>query len=164
MNLEEALEIVIIPGLKLLPAKMDTPSARVIMLTIGMQESRFTYRRQIRGPARGFFQFEKGGGYAGVLRHRSSKELAESILNKLHITDTEGFEALVYNDMLSASFCRLLLWTDPKPLPRLTDRPEVWWDLYLRTWRPGRPHRETWDAFLLHAKEEVLNGRTSIDT
>lgn len=158
MNYKDALFLVIEPGLKVLPEKMDSQSARIMMLTIGMQESRFTYRKQIRGPARGFFQFEKGGGYAGVLRHAAVKDIARSVLDRLHITDTEGFEALAYNDTLSASFCRLLLWTDPKPLPKLTDRPEVWWDLYLRVWRPGKPHRETWDAFLMHAKEQVLNG------
>ena len=62
MDYKEALNKVIIPGLKLLPPKFDTPEARVMMLAIGMQESRFLHRKQIGGPARGFFQFEEGGG------------------------------------------------------------------------------------------------------
>lgn len=158
MDYKDALDIVVNPGLALLPEKMTSQSAKIMMLAIGMQESRFQFRRQIRGPARGFFQFEKGGGYAGVLRHSSSRDIAREVLSKLHIGEEEGFEALVYNDMLSACFCRLLLWIDAKPLPKLTDTPDAWWDFYLRTWRPGRPHRETWDAFLLHSKEVVLNG------
>lgn len=68
MNYRQALEQVVVPGLELLPAKMDTPKARVMMLAIGMQESRFEHRKQIGGPARGFFQFEEAGGVRGVLK------------------------------------------------------------------------------------------------
>jgi hypothetical protein len=40
-----------------------------------------------------------------------------------------------------------LLLTDPYQLPPRGDF-EGSWALYAqRTWRPGKPHRETWDAF-----------------
>ena len=45
------------PAAKLLPG-MDSAKARVMLLAIGLQESRFEHRRQIGGPARGFWQFE----------------------------------------------------------------------------------------------------------
>ena len=45
----------------LLPARMDTRAARALLVAIGLQESRFEHRRQIGGPARGFFQFEAMG-------------------------------------------------------------------------------------------------------
>lgn len=39
---------------------------------------------------------------------------------------------------------RLLLYTDPKSLPEIGDA-QAAWDLYQRVWRPGKPHRQTWD-------------------
>ena len=39
---------------------------------------------------------------------------------------------------------RLLLLTDPKPLPVIGDT-DGSWEYYLRNWRPGKPHRHTWD-------------------
>ena len=49
--------------------------------------------------------------------------------------------------MLAAGIARLLLWTDPKPLPkRFEPRAEAQaWSYYERVWRPGKPHPETWD-------------------
>ena len=67
MNLVEVLRTNVLPGMALLPDRMDTPEARVMMLAIGLQESRFVHRRQIKGPARGFWQFEQGGGVIGVV-------------------------------------------------------------------------------------------------
>ena len=157
MNYKEALNKVIIPGLKLLPEKMDTPEARVMLLAIGMQESRFLHRKQINGPARGFFQFEEGGGVRGVLKHPSTKRIIQDVIFKLGIGADECYNCLSEDDDLAAAFARLLLSTDPKPLPSLTSDPGESWDYYMRTWRPGKPHRETWDAFLLHARE-VVNG------
>jgi hypothetical protein len=55
---------------KLLPF-MDSPKARVLSAAIGHQESRFIHRRQINGPARGFWQFERASPCArrgGLLR------------------------------------------------------------------------------------------------
>jgi hypothetical protein len=158
MDYKEALNKVIIPGLKLLPEKMDTPEARVMLLVIGMQESRFLHRKQINGPARGFFQFEEGGGVRGVLKHPSTKRIIQDVIFKLGIAADECYNCLSEDDDLAAAFARLLLYTDPKPLPSLTSDPGESWDYYMRTWRAGRPHRETWDAFLLHARETV-NGR-----
>ena len=50
-----------------------------MLLAIGLQESRLTHRRQIGGPARGLWQFERGGGVAGVLRHAASRDHALSV-------------------------------------------------------------------------------------
>ena len=46
------------------------------------------------------------------------------------------------------------LWTDPAPLPAVGEIQQAW-ALYLRTWRPGKPHRQTWDALYAQAMEEV---------
>lgn len=158
------------PALAILPARMKSKEALVMLYAIGLQESRFTYRRQIKGPARGFWQFERDGGTAGVLRHRSSQmyalaackargltDLTESELIKGHVPSSiieRAYRAFEHDDVLAAVFARLLLWTDAKALPELGDAQGAW-DLYMRTWRPGKPHRHTWDALYKQTLEEV---------
>lgn len=130
---------------RLLPPKTGTYSAKVMLLAIGLQESRLEHRRQLvgkpprpTGPAMGLWQFERGGGVAGVLRHAASRALAEQVCKARGVAPTPSavWGALRRDDVLAACFARLLLWTDPKPLPEVGEV-EVAWRLYLRTWRPG---------------------------
>lgn len=155
MDYKEALNTVIIPGLALLPTKMDTPEARVMLLAIGMQESRFEHRKQMGGPAHGFYQFEHGGGIRGVLNHRWTKPLITGIIAVRGIKPEECYDCIAHDDAIATVFARLLLYTHPQPLPSLTSDPGESWQYYADTWRPGRPHRETFDAFLMHAREAV---------
>lgn len=164
MNYTNALITVIEPGLKLLPAKMDTPEARVMLLAIGMQESRFEYRKQINGPARGFYQFEKGGGVKGVMKHPSTKLILQDVIFKLGINADDCYECLATDDALATVFARLLLYTHPKPLPKLTSDPDESYKYYTDIWRPGKPHRHTWDAFLMHARETIINNSKDMKT
>jgi len=65
-------------AMTLLLREMRSPEALVLMYAIGLQESRFIYRRQIvsgtpTGPAKGFLQFERGGGCKGVVEHQASR-------------------------------------------------------------------------------------------
>lgn len=135
-------------GLSLLPDKMNTPEARAMLLAIGLQESRFEHRLQVGGPARGFFQFEKGGGIRGVLTHHSTKGYIESVCKTLCIPATEAdcYEAVAYNDPLACCFARLLLYTLPAKLP-LKSESQKGWDQYIVAWRPGKPHPDTWSAY-----------------
>lgn len=155
-------------ALAYLPAKMDTVRARVMLLAIGLQESRFEHRDQLEspggfdrvvGPALGFWQFERGGAVRGVLRHEASRQHALRTCRLFHIAaeapggETAVWHTLKRNDYFACVFARLLLWTDPQPLPDLGDA-EAAWQLYIRTWRPGKPHRKTWDNF--HAQACAL--------
>lgn len=152
------------PALRLLPASMDTPEARVMLLAIGLQESRLKSRWQIvdkrrpevRGPARGLWQFERGGGVIGVLTHPATRELAHQVCDARGITSSARpvWTWLAEDDVLAAAFARLLLWTDPKPLPALGRGGEAW-ALYLRTWRPGKPHASTWNGLYAQALAAV---------
>lgn len=142
MNLDAVMDIVIKPGLKFLPDKFSSEEAVVMLLAIGLQESRFKFRKQIRGPARGFFQFEKTGIEA-ILEHPSSEMVANCILNNLEIYRNDAYEAVAYNDALATVFARLLLYTHPKPLP--TDK-DIAWKYYLDLWRPGKPKPSTWES------------------
>ena len=143
-------------ALLLLPAKMTSPQAELMLLVIGLQESRLTHRRQIGGPARGLWQFERGGGVAGVLRHAASREHALSVCDAIRVAPVpeQVYQRLEHDDVLAAAFARLLLYTDPARLPALGEVGASW-DLYLRTWRPGKPHRHTWDALYAQALEAV---------
>ncbi|WP_447751837.1 hypothetical protein [Pseudomonas nicosulfuronedens] len=55
MDLRSVRRSIIAPALLLLPAKMESPQAVVMLLAIGLQESQFTYRKQLgNGPVRSF--------------------------------------------------------------------------------------------------------------
>lgn len=146
-----------------LPAAMDTPQARVLLIAIGLQESRLTHRVQLikdkktgelvpRGPARGLWQFELGGGVAGVLNHRLVRDRARALTGYPKVSAAEVHKRLSEDDVLAAQLARLLLWTDPKPLP--TEAADAW-NYYIRVWRPGKPHPQTWEAFWDQAEAVV---------
>lgn len=133
-------------ALKLLPAAMDSPNARAMIIAICLQESKLQFRKQVGGPARGYAQFEAGGGVAGVLGHVATAAYAKIVCAALDVnaTQTAVYAALEQNDILVAAFARLLLWTLPGNLPDKAS-PEAGWQQYVAAWRPGKPHRETWD-------------------
>ena len=54
-----------------------------------------------------------------------------------------------------SAFARLLLWTDPAPLPALGAAVRAW-AYYRRNWRPGKPHPETWPEMYQNALSFVL--------
>lgn len=140
-----------------LPDRMNSPEAWVMLLAIGMQESALLYRRQFgNGPARGLWQFERGGGVAGVLNHRATAGHAADLCAVLDVRPVarEVWEAMERDDVLAAGFARLLLWSDPSPLPKIGDVDGAW-ELYLRTWRPGKPHPHTWRDYYARAAEAV---------
>jgi hypothetical protein len=153
------------PALALLPPKMDSREARVMLLAIGLQESRFMFRFQKiagrpyeKGPARGFWQFERGGGVHGVMSHEATKEMAEALCHERAVPfDSVLVHArLETDDVLAAAFARLLLWADRGKLPALGASHEAAWECYVRNWRPGKPHRETWDEFHAQARAQIL--------
>lgn len=136
----------------LLPQGMDSAEARAQLMTIGLQESRFKHRRQIGGPAHGFWQFEMNGGVRGVLQHAMTRDPIREVLATLGYDDlvATSYAAIVDNDILACAYARLLLWTVPGPLPKRGEADKAW-QYYLAGWRPGKPHRATWDAFYLQA-------------
>lgn len=167
--LESITHSAIEPALALLPAQMDTPQARIMLLAIGLQESRFLHRFQkvagspyVKGPARGFWQFELGsqaskGGVWGVSLHDASRFWLSHLCGKRGVPFRPDamHQAVETDDVLAAGLARLLLFTDPRKLPAVDATHEEAWQLYLRTWRPGKPHRHTWDEFHQQAVAQV---------
>ena len=151
---------VIRPGLAVLAdvvgGEVQSPPAEVLMLAIAIQESALRHRTQVGGPARGWWQFERAGGLAGVMDHaRTRTHLA-------HFCEAVGlkhdlyalWDALPYSELLQVALARLLLWSDSRPLPALGDK-EGSWSYYLRNWRPGKPGTARWGAAYDGAAELV---------
>ena len=143
---QAVVRLCIDPALKLLPARMDSPEARVLMLAICGQEADFHHRWQVvdrarpgvMGPARGLWQFERGGGVKGVLTHERTKALAANVcrLRGISATVDAVYNRLHADDVLAAAFARLLLWSSPRALPAVGQE-QAAFDFYLREWRPG---------------------------
>jgi hypothetical protein len=140
----------------LLPEKMNSKAARAMVLAIGLQESRLEHRRQIGGPARGFFQFELAG-IAGVLTHAASRGHILSVLKDLRYDASPhtSYVAIEHNDILACCYARLLLWTYHERLPFHDESERGWWQ-YQATWRPGKPIEETWPDFYRQAWGTVV--------
>lgn len=156
MTLDQIRRGPIAAALSLLPDRMTSTEAVVQMLAIGLQESRFEHRHQIGGPAHGWWQFELGGGVRGVLTHPASRDHARSLCAARGVSPSASavFAAIERDDILAAGFARLLLWTDPRPLPAIGEVQSAW-DYYIRNWRPGKPHPKSWAPLYAQAMEEV---------
>lgn len=159
--LDSVLHGAIFPALADLPPKFYTPEALQLQLAIGLQESKFVHRWQVlnggrKGPARSLWQFENGG-VKGVLQHDASKKLAAEACARhgVAVTPEAVWAAIETNDVLAATFARLLLWTDPRPLPGLNDT-EGGWAYYERNWRPGKPHPATWPTHWVRCRRFVF--------
>ena len=86
ISLADAQGRILTPALSMLPATMDTPKARVMLLAIALQESGLAHRVQVGGPAHGLWQFERGGGVKGVLRCHTTREHARALCAKRHVS------------------------------------------------------------------------------
>jgi hypothetical protein len=142
-------------ALRQLPERMDTPSARLLIIAAGFQESDFQHRRQMGGPARGFWQFEEIG-CRGVLMHHTTQDVARGLMLSARYAphSDEAYGAIEHNDVLAAAFARLCFWRLPEPLPHTTDRDGLW-HYYRVAWAPGRPRPEKWAESYRKALEWV---------
>lgn len=152
-------------AIEILGEKYGSTEAKVEVLAIGGQESKYLSRRQIimkdgklqpLGPAVSFWQFEQGGGVAGVLKHASSASLAKRLCAVRDVAPTSAavWEAMQHDDVLGAGFARLLLLTDMGKLPKLGAVEDAW-GTYVKNWRPGKPHKGTWAAAYANARTEL---------
>lgn len=129
-------------------AVISDDRSRQMLLTIALQECDLKHRKQVGGPAVSWWQFERGGGIAGVLHHGSSAERIKKACAMLCVEPTAAaiYSAMPQNDLLSCIMARLLLYTDPRTLPGLGDV-QGGWNYYERNWRPGKPHPEKWPGY-----------------
>ncbi len=142
------LETILDPGIVFLHRITGIASAdpaRVLMLAIAAQESGLTARRQVGGPAHGFWQCESGGAVRDVLVRSQTEIHAICAALAIPCNEAEVYAAIVYNDLLAASVARLRLWLDPARLPAVGDQDGAW-GYYLRCWGPGKPRPADWSA------------------
>lgn len=144
MTPQQFLLRVIEPGLALLPAEMDSVPARILLLAIAGQESGWSSRFQVNGPARGYWQFELAG-VQGVLAAAATADLARDCCTAVDALPHPAvvYTAICWQDALACAIARLALWPDPAPLPGAEDQAGAW-SYYLRTWRPGQPRPGDW--------------------
>jgi len=132
---------------------MDTNEARVMLMAIPGQESNWDARAQHGGPALSYYQFEKIG-VDGVLE--AVPDWSRAVLAANDIPVAEAHAAIQYHDPVATAFARLLLWSDPAPLPFVGDQAGAW-DYYLRCWRPGKPDETRWPHCYQTAMEIILS-------
>lgn len=130
-------------GIALLPPKMDSTAASVLLYATNRQENPKRLPKQVGGPAVGDYQFEKGGGVRGVMYHDAVRGTTAKVCAARGAPfDAEAiYQALKTDPVLAAALARLLYYTDPKALPDAGDEAGAW-ALYLRTWRPGAYARQ----------------------
>jgi len=145
----------------LLPTLPWSGDVCVLLLAIGLQESGLTFRRQMgNGPARGLWQFEAGGGVKGVMTHVASRDLAKQVAETLGVAWERNavWSALETDDVFAGCLARLLLWTDPKSVPKRGDV-EGAYKTYEWNWRPGKPHKKDWPANYQKAVQAVIGAQ-----
>lgn len=167
MTPDQFLVDILDPGLVFLASiegPIPTDDVRRFLLCVALQESGATLTARYQnspspepGPARGWYQFESGGGVKGVLTHGASSSLAKAACNHLHVVASQDavWRALEGHDRLATVFARLLLFTDTHPVPTTASGA---WDCYCnRLWRPGKPHPAMWVDNWRTADETVRN-------
>ena len=156
MTPELLLKTAIIPALSLLDPKLDTPAARALLICIALQETGLRARRQMLeardhwweskpGKGHGFWQFERDGGVRGVMRHPAASAIVLPVIDAmLYPRDPYAVhEALIHNDVLACVLARALLYSTPDAMPAQNE-PDKGWAIYIKAWRPGKPHPESW--------------------
>ncbi|HWX48108.1 MAG TPA: hypothetical protein VNZ61_08650 [Roseomonas sp.] len=133
------------------------------LLAVALQESQCTHRAQITrsgapGPARSFWQGERTGGMVqGVLQFRAPSIIAKrtALYTASGVAPDEMaiWRAIEWHDALAHGLARLLLLTDPHPIP--TEEGAAWRCYLERLWRPGQPRPEEWPRNWLAASIAV---------
>jgi len=156
MTPEFLLKAAIIPALSLLNPRLDTPEARAMLICVAAQESGLRARRQMLdagkpwwesrpGAANGLWMFERDGGVRGVMRHPAASAIVLPVIDALlYPRDPYAVhEALIHNDVLACVLARALLYSTPDAMPRPNEA-DKGWAIYIKAWRPGKPHPEVW--------------------
>lgn len=138
-------DIVMPAAFQMLPYKMATRPALAFVLAAGYQESNLEHRKQIGGPALGFWGFEPGQDKAwdGLLSRGDTGETLRIILKYMSYSEDTKADVLRHQDILAAVAARLLIWTHASPLPKEHEI-EGGYRQYDWLWRPGEKRHEDW--------------------
>lgn len=136
--------LVLLPSCGLAPLSMNTQQSRLMLMAAAGQESGWTNRMQIGGPARGLWQFDM----TAVLDLQAHPVCGPLVLAACAMWDVPSdpatiYEAIAWHDPLACHMARLLLWADPAPLPAVGDAAGAY-ACYTRVWRPGVERPAAW--------------------
>lgn len=149
MTPRQLLLLTVRPALAWLGPRYASREAEVMLLAIAQQESHIAWRRQHpAGPARSWWQAEPPT-VAGVV---AKWDYGRDRLKALGLLNTVGLPAgphdlptiVELSELAACIVARGILWLEPSPLPPIGDVVGSWAYYVDRTWRPGKPHPETW--------------------
>jgi hypothetical protein len=128
--------------------QQNRAQARTFLLAVAIQETDLTERAQRIGsggvgPARGWWQFEMPT-IGLMLGHKAASPRLSSLCEAAWVrcAAPDIWRCLEGHDFLALGVARLLLLTDPQPVPLTAAEG---WDCYARRlWRPGKPHPAKW--------------------
>lgn len=157
---------------------IDSPSARAMLLAVGLQESRLVETIQrgaggkpLTGLARSWWQFEGGRNQAlgGILADPRTAWARDELCHMGYPCLEPGRDDLhwcmAYDQRIGVILARALIWLDPYALPAPVPQAETTaWTLYIRCWRPGKPHHASWAANWRAAIETVTNDEVNDET
>ncbi len=128
--------------INLLGAKYADQRALELVYNTGLVESKYVYLKQMKGPARGFFQCEPHNAVDicdNYLKYRDSlmKKVAEVCMLdwKYFLKPNEDDWRFILTTNIAAQiiFCRLHYRRVPKPLPRTLEDQALYWKKYYNT-------------------------------
>lgn len=138
------VSVAVNPAMAVLPAYLDSPNARAMIIAICLQESGLIHRQQIGGPARGYAQFELPSVNRVLVHPVSGPIISRSCgVMDIPIEASYIYAAIGYNDVLAVILARALLRTLTQSLPNRDDMAGGW-NQYIDAWRPGKPRIDDW--------------------
>ena len=99
---------------------LASPVAINLVTGIGLVESGYRTRKQIGGPALGFWQMEPETERDCWTNFLDYRPLLAGLIRKVALPNTPASSLLLSNDAYAASMCRIRLYRSPKPLPSAT--------------------------------------------
>lgn len=139
-------------------------AARQFLLAVAIQETGLEYRAQQvagdptrAGPARGWWQFE-APTIGLLMQHNATAQRLAALCRAaaVRFEQDDIWRAIEGHDLLACAVARLLLLSDPEPIPVTANG--AWQCYAVRLWRPGRPRPERWLAAWQAAQAALQQG------
>ena len=130
VTLEYAKYQIVTPALKRIG--LASPEAINLVTGIGLVESGYRTRKQVNGPALGFWQMEPATERDCWVNFLYYRPLLAGLVRKIADPDVPSSSTLLTNDAYAAAMCRIRLYRSPDPLPSADCALAL-----CRTWKSG---------------------------
>ena len=119
MDLKTAKYNIIAPTLRKIG--LYSPAALNLVAGVGLVESGYRTRRQVDGPALGYWQMEPATEQDCWVNFLEYRPLLAGLVRRIASPSQPKPQLLLTNDAYAASMCRIRLYRSPEPLPDATD-------------------------------------------